>query len=191
MQRPSFPSSFTHQQAYNLQFEMQASEVQRKMKEPFPATGTYICKRQTYLLSGPSFQKFANLSYLSITSTSEFKLFTLKFSRDMCVYKYTYIFLLIHTHTHTEWLFDFIVKSQTSAQKRQDTGVRIHWVLSIFEWRKVTAFLWNIYLCWCSLRIWAQSLICALYSYKVLLTEFAVSNILLWSICVRDMVSLC
>ena len=31
--------SFTHQQAYNLQFEMQASEVQRKTGAPFPATG--------------------------------------------------------------------------------------------------------------------------------------------------------
>lgn len=106
------------------------------------------------------------ISYLSITSTSEFKLFTLKFSkRYVCVYKYTYIFLLIHTHIHTEWLFDFIVKLQTQVQqKRQDTGVRIHWVLSIFEWRKATAFLSGneIYLCWCS--FWESGLYLNMYT---------------------------
>ena len=54
--------SFTHQQAYNLQFEMQTSEVQRKTGEPFPATENiwHAKGKHIYYLVLP-FQKFANL----------------------------------------------------------------------------------------------------------------------------------
>ena len=86
MQRPSFPS-YLSPTSKPIIFNLRCKQVKFKERQesPFLQQGTYGLQKANVFTIWSFLFRSLPISYLSITSTSEFKLFTLKIFQEICV----------------------------------------------------------------------------------------------------------